>query len=151
MPLVLSTLAKRINDAHTRGMESFREAGNYLLKAKEQLKHGEWLRWLKKNISFSQETASRYMRLAELGVTTDLKEQWRIISGNGEPKSKSTPGGGSPKPPSPSHLKPFMVQLQKKDYAAFVQMVNALTKAKKRNKAEVVYLAVETLFKELPV
>jgi hypothetical protein len=35
------------------------------LKAKEQVKHGDWYRWLDKNFSTSKPSASRYMRLYE--------------------------------------------------------------------------------------
>jgi DUF3102 family protein len=42
-------------------------AGKKLNQAKAQLGHGEWLPWLEKNFSLSQQTASEYMRLANYG------------------------------------------------------------------------------------
>jgi hypothetical protein len=40
------------------------DAGNLLLEAKEQLKHGQWLPWLAANCTMSERTAQLYMRLA---------------------------------------------------------------------------------------
>lgn len=39
-------------------------AGELLLRAKEQLPHGQWLPWLSANCSFSERTAQRYIRAA---------------------------------------------------------------------------------------
>lgn len=67
----LATLAKQINAAHKACEESVRgsfaraaEAGDLLVKVKEQLSHGEWLPWLKKNFDGSHKTASGYMIVA---------------------------------------------------------------------------------------
>src|SRR4051794_951662 len=91
----LQALAAEINAEHVagdnaarRGLEHYRAAGEKLLQAKEKCNHGEWLAWVKANVKFSQEQARRYMRLAKSGVTTDLDEHWRIISGNA-PKEES--------------------------------------------------------------
>ena len=52
------------------------EIGRCLLEAKAQLKHGEWLPWLRDEVAFSEASAQRYMRLArEYGksrIVTDL-------------------------------------------------------------------------------
>jgi hypothetical protein len=85
----LAALAHAINAAHIageaaarRGLEHFREAGEKLQKAKAQCGHGKWTDWLKKNLKFSPRRAQRYMALAKCDVTSDLEEQWRVISGN---------------------------------------------------------------------
>ena len=41
------------------------EAGSLLLEAKEQLKHGQWLPWLRDNCTMSERTAQLYMRCAK--------------------------------------------------------------------------------------
>lgn len=41
------------------------EIGRRLVEAKELLAHGEWGDWLKESVSFSQSTATRYMKLFE--------------------------------------------------------------------------------------
>ncbi len=41
------------------------EIGRRLVEAKELLAHGEWGDWLKESVSFSQATATRYMKLFE--------------------------------------------------------------------------------------
>lgn len=41
------------------------EIGRRLIEAKEQLKHGEWERWLAEKVDFSTRSAQNYMRLAK--------------------------------------------------------------------------------------
>lgn len=46
------------------------EAGRLLIEAKDNLRHGEFLPWLKDNVGMSERTARRYMTLAKSGVKT---------------------------------------------------------------------------------
>ena len=71
-PLALSELATNINNGHARAVaqtgelsETFYEVGLWLRDAKGQVKHGEWLKWVKANLTFSDRQASSYMRAAE--------------------------------------------------------------------------------------
>ena len=48
-----------------RGVEHAIRAGELLIEAKAQLKHGEWLPWLENNCTMSERTAQLYMRLAQ--------------------------------------------------------------------------------------
>jgi hypothetical protein len=41
------------------------EIGNRLIEAKGMLEHGEWGKWLKENVDYSQSTANNLMRVAE--------------------------------------------------------------------------------------
>lgn len=41
------------------------EIGRLLIEAKKQLKHGEWLPWLKEKVDFSERTAQNFMKCAE--------------------------------------------------------------------------------------
>ncbi len=66
-------------------LERYRTVGNALLAAKALCKHGEWLPWLKANVSFTEQHARRYMRLAKSNTVFDLGEQWATITGRGEP------------------------------------------------------------------
>ncbi|MEI6035220.1 MAG: DUF3102 domain-containing protein [Verrucomicrobiae bacterium] len=51
------------------------EAGKLLRKSKELAGHGKWEPWLAENLTkVSQETACRWMRLANLSCVTDLTE-----------------------------------------------------------------------------
>ncbi|OBB63653.1 DUF3102 domain-containing protein [Mycobacterium sp. 852014-50255_SCH5639931] len=68
----LATLADEANRCHAaaelavmNAVEAAWRSGLALRAAKPQLAHGEWLPWLKANFNGSQQTASRYMRLAE--------------------------------------------------------------------------------------
>lgn len=59
---VLVPLIKRdIENAEHAGKMFFIAAGQKLVEAKEQLKHGEWGEWLKTNFAFSATTASVWM------------------------------------------------------------------------------------------
>jgi hypothetical protein len=43
-----------------------------LCAAKEQVGHGKWEDWMRLNVSFTQMTATRYMRLSKLTPVLDL-------------------------------------------------------------------------------
>jgi hypothetical protein len=67
----LADLAARIEAEHKAvakhmkaGVEHSIAAGRLLIEAKAQLKHGQWLPWLRQNCAISERTASLYMRLA---------------------------------------------------------------------------------------
>lgn len=69
--LTLFDLATIANREHALAFEagvSFIEhairAGEALLEAKAQIRHGEWLPWLAKNFDASEDTAERYMKVA---------------------------------------------------------------------------------------
>jgi hypothetical protein len=68
----LAQLAEQINAEHASALsaartalEHARRAGQLLAEAKKQCPHGQWLPWLKANVSFSERTAQKYLRLAE--------------------------------------------------------------------------------------
>ena len=66
-------LADEINAAHERvaqclseGLGHATRAGELLLRAKADVGHGGWLKWLKQNVSFSTRTAQVYMQISKL-------------------------------------------------------------------------------------
>ena len=68
----LVDLAARINEAHHLAMHHASEAivqaiacGQMLLEAKSKAGHGQWLPWLRQNVTFGERSAQGYMRLAE--------------------------------------------------------------------------------------
>jgi hypothetical protein len=68
----LPELAARIRAFHESTIEGLRQsvengmaAGDLLIEAKAQLKHGHWLPWLRDNCNISERTAQLYMRLAK--------------------------------------------------------------------------------------
>jgi Protein of unknown function (DUF3102) len=67
VPLIKDELAK--GDA--AGLEHYRQAGNMLLEAKDQIAYGAWGNWLAKNFELSAKTANRYMRFARLDETEE--------------------------------------------------------------------------------
>jgi hypothetical protein len=67
----LADLAARIRSAHrdvrnclARSLERAFDAGDLLIEAKRQLKHGQWLPWVHDHCKMSERTAQRYIRLA---------------------------------------------------------------------------------------
>jgi hypothetical protein len=48
------------------GMQFYADAGDKLLEAKDQVAHGYWTAWVKKNFELADTTARRYMALARL-------------------------------------------------------------------------------------
>ena len=70
--ITVADLAARIRAEHeavvsamTRGIEHAMACGDLLIEAKAQLKHGEWLPWLRDECPISEQMAQRYMRLAK--------------------------------------------------------------------------------------
>jgi hypothetical protein len=77
----VEALAEQINAEHHQvetalrtGLEHAKRAGELLIQAKEQCRHGEWTDWIEANVHFSERTAQRYMSIAsrweELAKTT---------------------------------------------------------------------------------
>src|SRR5437660_94580 len=68
----LAELAARIRAEHEatadslkRSVEHAMAAGDLLLEAKAQLKHGQWLPWLSEHCAMSERTAQLYMQIAK--------------------------------------------------------------------------------------
>jgi len=47
----------------TMMLQASAEIGKRLIEAKEQLPHGEWGKWLKENVEYSQSTANNLMQI----------------------------------------------------------------------------------------
>jgi hypothetical protein len=67
----LKTLAENANREHSQAQRAKRqslkhatEAGGLLLKAKEEVGHGNFMKWVKENFEGSERVARKYMRLA---------------------------------------------------------------------------------------
>ena len=94
----LSTLANKINHAHAdtltaarTTLEHARRVGDLLIEAKAAVPHGEWLPWMKENVTFSVATAGRYVKVAanwdqvNLSSVTNLTEATALLT---EPNAK---------------------------------------------------------------
>jgi hypothetical protein len=75
----LTDLAHRIKAEHEasvgafkRGIEHAVACGRLLIEARDQIKHGEWLPWLKDHCGVPERSARRYMELAAYAAA-DLK------------------------------------------------------------------------------
>jgi Protein of unknown function (DUF3102) len=74
----LVDLAARIRVEHEatatalkRSVEHAMAAGDLLIEAKAQLKHGQWLPWLTEHCALSERTAQLYMRTAKHRATIE--------------------------------------------------------------------------------
>ena len=79
----LTDLAARIRIEHEATAAALQRrvmhamaAGDLLIEAKTQLKHGQWLPWLAKHCVISERTAQLYVKLAKKRTTIE-KEQIR--------------------------------------------------------------------------
>jgi hypothetical protein len=61
----LDQLATEIRYYSQQASWSIIEVGKRLIEAKKQVAHGEWADWLKNNVSFTQQTANKFMKCAE--------------------------------------------------------------------------------------
>ena len=78
----LEELAAQINAAHFEceqalkaGLGHALKVGKLLVVAKQRLGHGNWLSWLKANVTFSDRTAQGYMRVAKRWTELEAKAQ----------------------------------------------------------------------------
>ena len=61
----LRTLEFEIVQLKGQTAQNIIEIGKRLIEAKNQVPHGQWLDWLDKKVSFSQQTANNFMRTAD--------------------------------------------------------------------------------------
>jgi hypothetical protein len=69
LPVLAELIKADLDAAEKAGIEHYRAAGEKLLEAKSQLKHGEFGPWLKNNFNLSRQTANRYMAYAQKAPT----------------------------------------------------------------------------------
>jgi hypothetical protein len=81
----LGDLAARINAEHEacastlkRGLQHAIAAGRLLIEAKDKLKHGGWMRWLRENCQVPERTAQAYMRVARTFGTLEQANTQRV-------------------------------------------------------------------------
>jgi hypothetical protein len=83
--LAESTEADRLSIEHGKtSIGSAIKAGEIIIAAKILVRHGDWAKWIQDNCNISQDTATRYMKLAKTNTTdpellkdvTSLKEAY---------------------------------------------------------------------------
>jgi hypothetical protein len=87
---------KAINESYYNTILRAKALGEALIAKKAELGHGNWLPWLKENLSFSPDTATNYMTLAEGWTRLSNSEHVRNLSirqalkeiKEGEPKTR---------------------------------------------------------------
>jgi Protein of unknown function (DUF3102) len=111
----LVDIAHRIRNEHSAACAGIKvtvahalAAGDLLIEAKAQLKHGQWLPWLKEHCEISERTAQNYMRLAKnRDAIAKSAEDCAFASIDGAIKSliqNAAPVPVSAEPPRPPRL-----------------------------------------------
>jgi Protein of unknown function (DUF3102) len=118
--ITLPTLAARIRREHEQVATSMTSvinhaiaAGELLLEAKRQVKHGEWLPWLAKNCDIAERTAQVYMRLAR----TPLEKRNAVAD---LPLRDALASLASPSAPAPDEDGDALIEADKKELIAAV-------------------------------
>jgi hypothetical protein len=65
LPVLVPLIQEEIAEGNSAGLEHYRQAGELLLEAREQVADFKWTKWLKENFALSSRTAYDYMDLAE--------------------------------------------------------------------------------------
>ncbi|MEK4034039.1 DUF3102 domain-containing protein [Methylocystis sp. IM3] len=65
------TWAERITAAWQKSVASILETGHNLIQAKQELEHGEWLKMIKDELPFGEDTAERLMKVARNPVLSN--------------------------------------------------------------------------------
>jgi hypothetical protein len=63
--VLVPLIQEEIAEGNSAGLEHYRQAGELLLEAREQVADFKWTKWLKANFALAQSTAYDYMTLAE--------------------------------------------------------------------------------------
>jgi hypothetical protein len=107
----LAELARQINAEHEAGRKDmrksllhYRAAGERLLQAKAQCSRGTWLPWLKKNVTFTQGTAWRYMQYAKLLTVNNLDTDTDLDAAEEEWAKTRTSTGEEHDEPIPDYV-----------------------------------------------
>lgn len=90
MKEIVTNTIQQINDLHTGIYKKLRssvddatEIGRLLTEEKGRLEHGEFLPWLKENISFHIDTAYQYMKVFrhknKIRSVRNLQEAYRLV------------------------------------------------------------------------
>jgi hypothetical protein len=69
----INSLHKDVFEAIKLGLDGAIRIGKLLTECKKEVGHGGWMRWMKDNLTFSQQTANNYMRLYAEGIADNPK------------------------------------------------------------------------------
>jgi len=118
----ITSLHKQIIASLRRSMQDAIRIGELLTEIKAELKHGEWLPWIKQSLPFSQQTANRYMRIYEnrekLLNVSNLTEAYKFLA---EPEQSDRENNGSSVSAKKSAQKTLPIQNVKKDFRKVLQ------------------------------
>jgi hypothetical protein len=79
LKVLIPMIQSELQQGNSAGLEHYRQAGEMLIEAKDQLAHGAWGPWLAKNFDMVARTAQQYMRLAREIRSGDSQSSYRSI------------------------------------------------------------------------
>jgi len=85
--VLVPLIREELERGDAAGIEHYRQAGEMLLEAREQIDGREWSGWLDRHFHLSRSTAVRYMKLAEFAETKSVRR--RTLSEIVEPERES--------------------------------------------------------------
>ena len=135
---------KIFNRAKTNLKEGVR-IGELLSKVKADLKHGEWLLWITKNVQFSDRTANRYMLLykhrdkLKSAIVSDLTTAYKLLAAPEDyyEEEEEEPEKGSAKSKKKEKRRPeyidysYMLELIFKKFSGMVGSIMTLVDSRK--------------------
>jgi len=95
LPVLVPLIQEEIAEGNSAGLEHYRQAGELLLEAREQVAEFKWGKWLSENFALSRQTAYNYMSLAERIredpdlVKVPLQTMWGIVHPKEQQKGKA--------------------------------------------------------------
>lgn len=66
LKVLVPLIQQDIEEGRRAGIPFYKAAGEKLIEAKTQIRHGEWEGWVKRNFDVTPRTAQTWMRLAEV-------------------------------------------------------------------------------------
>lgn len=130
------TLHGEIMGAMRVGLDKAIRIGSLLTQERGRLKHGDWLPWVKANLTFTDRTARNYIRVYEnrerliLESVSDLGSAYRLIAPPPPPKESKAEQGNDD-----DHyfwLRHYFLMLNRKERQKFLDWVDEKKAEKKQ-------------------
>jgi hypothetical protein len=102
VPLIKDDLRQAQEASERAGMPYYRAAGEKMIEAKPQMKHGEFGAWIKRNFNIGTKHASLYMKLASATANSE-----KLASANFSSLEQFRRDGLGHSRPMPVHRKPW--------------------------------------------
>lgn len=114
LPVLVPLIQRELSAGNRAGIEHYRQAGEMLLEAREQVAAFKWGQWLSKNFELSRRTAYEYMALAQR-----IEDDPDVVQRAAQPSIRQVLYG-TPRP-AHVHWKPVFEAAKKIDVDEFAE------------------------------